>query len=120
MGLDFKHDFAPPTVLLGLLLCHWTWGIFLLVGSNILLSMVVQQRVVILEFSQEKMSTCLLLFHLAKMPLTTLPASIEIFMQIKKQQLELDMEQQTGSKLGKYVKAVYCHPAYLTYMQSTS
>ena len=36
-------------------------------------------------------------------------------------QLELDMEQQTGSKLGReYVKAVYCHPAYLTYMQSTS
>ena len=42
-------------------------------------------------------------------------------MLIKKQQLELDMEQQTGSKLGKqYVKAVYCHPAYLTYVQSTS
>ena len=42
-------------------------------------------------------------------------------MQVKKQQLELHMEQQTGSKLGKeYVKAVYCHPAYLTYMQSTS
>ena len=42
-------------------------------------------------------------------------------MQVKKQQLELDVEQQTGSKLGKeYVKAVYCHPAYLTYMQSTS
>ena len=42
-------------------------------------------------------------------------------MQVKKQQLELDMEQQTGSKLGKeYDKAVYCHPAYLTYMQSTS
>ena len=42
-------------------------------------------------------------------------------MQVKKQQLELDMEQQTGSKLGKkYVKAVYCHPAYLTDMQSTS
>ena len=42
-------------------------------------------------------------------------------MQVRKQQLELDMEQQTGSKLGKeYVKAVYCHPAYLTYMQSTS
>ena len=41
-------------------------------------------------------------------------------MQGKKQQLELNMEQQTGSKLGKeYVKAVYCHPAYLTYMQST-
>ena len=41
-------------------------------------------------------------------------------MQVKNQQLELDMEQQTGSKLGKeYVKAVYCHPAYLTYMQST-
>ena len=42
-------------------------------------------------------------------------------MQVKKQQLELDMEQQAGSKLGKqYFKAVYCHPAYLTYMQSTS
>ena len=40
---------------------------------------------------------------------------------VKKQQLELDMEQQTGSTPGKeYVKAVYCHPAYLTYMQSTS
>ena len=42
-------------------------------------------------------------------------------MQVRKQQLELDMEQQTGSKLGKeYIKAVYCHPAYLIYMQSTS
>ena len=42
-------------------------------------------------------------------------------MQDRKQQLELDMEQQTGSKSGKeYIKAVYCHPAYLTYMQSTS
>ena len=42
-------------------------------------------------------------------------------MQVKKQQSELDVEQQTGSKLGKeYVKAEYCHPAYLTYMQSTS
>ena len=42
-------------------------------------------------------------------------------MQAKKQQLELDMEQQADSKSGKeYVKAVYCHPAYLTYMQSTS
>ena len=42
-------------------------------------------------------------------------------MQVKKQQLELDMEQQTGSKSGKeYVKAVYCHPDYLTYTQSTS
>ena len=42
-------------------------------------------------------------------------------MQVNKQHLEPDMEQQTGSKLGKeYIKAVYCHPAYLTYMQSTS
>ena len=42
-------------------------------------------------------------------------------MLVKKQQLELDMEQQTGSKSGKeYVKAIYCHSAYLTYMQSTS
>ena len=42
-------------------------------------------------------------------------------MQVKKQQLELDMEQLTSSKSGKeYVKAVYCHPAYLTFMQSTS
>ena len=45
----------------------------------------------------------------------------EICMQVRKQQLELDMEQQTGSKWEKeYVKAVYCHPAHLTYMQSTS
>ena len=42
-------------------------------------------------------------------------------MQVKKQQWKPDMEQRTGSKLGKEdVKAVYCHPAYLTYMQSTS
>ena len=42
-------------------------------------------------------------------------------MQVRKQQLELNMEKQTGSKSGKeYVKAVYCHPAYLSYMQSTS
>ena len=42
-------------------------------------------------------------------------------MQVKKQQLEPDMEQQTGSKLGKeYVKAVYCYPVYLTYIQSES
>ena len=42
-------------------------------------------------------------------------------MQVKKQQLETDIKQQTGSELGKeYVKAVYCHPAYLTFMQSTS
>ena len=46
---------------------------------------------------------------------TTWPASWEICMQVKKKQLEPDMEQWTGSKLGKeYVKAVYCHPAYLT------
>ena len=50
---------------------------------------------------------------------TTWPASWEICMQVRKQQLELDMEQQTGSKLEKeYIKAVYCHPAYLTHMLS--
>ena len=47
--------------------------------------------------------------------------SWEICMQVKKQQLELNMDQQTGSRSGKeYVKALYCHPAYSTYMQSTS
>ena len=52
---------------------------------------------------------------------TTWPASWETCMQVRKQQLELDMEQQTSSKSGKeYIKAVYCHPAYLTSMQSTS
>ena len=52
---------------------------------------------------------------------TTWPASWEICMQVKKQQLKLDMEQQTGSKSAKVsVKAVYCHYAYLTYVQSTS
>ena len=51
----------------------------------------------------------------------TWPASWEICMQVKKQQLELDMEQKIGCKSGKdYIKAVYCHPAYLTSMQSTS
>ena len=52
---------------------------------------------------------------------TTLPAFWETYMQVTKQQLEPDMEQQTGFKSGKEcVKAVYCHPAYLTYVQSTS
>ena len=52
---------------------------------------------------------------------TTLPASWKTCVHVKKQELELDMEQQTVSKLGKeYVKAVYCHTAYLTYMWSTS
>ena len=52
---------------------------------------------------------------------TTLPASWETCMQVKKQQLEPDVEQWTGWKLGKeYAKAVYWHLAYLTYMQSTS
>ena len=47
---------------------------------------------------------------------TILLASWKTYMQVKKQQLELDMKQQTGLKLGKeYIKAVYCHPAYLTY-----
>ena len=52
---------------------------------------------------------------------TTLPVSLETCMLVKKHRLELDMEKQTGSKLGmEYVKAVYCHPAYLTYMQCAS
>ena len=52
---------------------------------------------------------------------TILPVSWETCMWVKKQQLELDMKQQTGSKLSKkYYKDVYCHPAYLTYIQSTS
>ena len=52
---------------------------------------------------------------------TTWPPSWEICMQAKKQQLELDLGQQTGSKSGKeYIKAVYCHPAHLTSMQKTS
>ena len=52
---------------------------------------------------------------------TTWPTSWETWMQVRKQQLELDMEQQTSSKSGKeYIKAVYCHSAFLTSMQSTS
>ena len=52
---------------------------------------------------------------------TNLSASWETCVWVKKQQLELDMEQWTGSKLGKeYVTVVYCHPAYLSYVQSTS
>ena len=52
---------------------------------------------------------------------TTLSASQETCIQVKKQQLEPDMEQQTGSRLGKeHIKAIHCYPVYLTYMQSTS
>ena len=52
---------------------------------------------------------------------TTLPVSWETYIQVKKQELESDLEQRTGSELGKeYVKAVYCYPAYLSCMQSTS
>ena len=52
---------------------------------------------------------------------TSWPASWETCMQVRKEQLELDMEQQTGSNLGKeYIKAIYCHPAYLTSMQNIS
>ena len=52
---------------------------------------------------------------------TIWPASWKICMQVKKQQLEPDLEKQTGSKSGKeYIKAAYCHPTYLTYKQSTS
>ena len=52
---------------------------------------------------------------------TTWPTFWETYMQVRKQQLELDMEQQTGSKLEKdYAKALYCHSAYLIYMQNTS
>ena len=63
------------------------------------------------------------LYHLSHQEVreVTWPASWEICMRVKKQQLQLDMGQKTGSKSGKdYVKAVYCHSAYLTYMQSTS
>ena len=56
MGFDSKHDFTPPTILLGLLLSDWMWGIFFLVGSNILLSLIVQHWIAILEL-QKKMST---------------------------------------------------------------
>ena len=63
------------------------------------------------------MITLLFLFLLRWEYQATLLPSWETYMQYKKQQLELDMEQRTGSKLGKeYVKAVYCHPDYLTYM----
>ena len=58
MGFDSKCDSTPPTILLGLLLCPLDVGYLFLVGPNILLSMVVQQRVVILEFLQKMMSAC--------------------------------------------------------------
>ena len=50
----------------------------------------------------------------------TLPVAWETYMLVKKQQLELDMEKLTGSKLGRVYKTIYCHCAYLTSMQSTS
>ena len=59
MGKRFesKHDFASLTVSLGLLLCPWMWGIFFWWDPDIL-QLTVQQQVVVLEFSQEKMSAC--------------------------------------------------------------
>ena len=52
---------------------------------------------------------------------STLPASWEICMQVKKTTVRTDMEQWTGSRVGKeYVKVIYCHPAYLIYMQSNT
>ena len=53
MGFDSKHDFAPPTILLGLLFCPWTWGIFFWWESNVFLYMVVQWLVAILKFLQK-------------------------------------------------------------------
>ena len=67
MGFDSKHHFVPPTILLGLLLCPLSCGIFFLVGSSVLLSTVVKQRVVILEFLQGKMSA-----HPSTMPFLSL------------------------------------------------
>ena len=56
-----------------------------------------------------------------QLSLSLLLASCETCIQVKKQELELETEQRTGSRLGKqYIKAIYCHPAYLTYMQRTS
>ena len=81
-----------------LLLLHWLCSSFWLCGS--------QQTGIFLERQEHQ---------------TSLSASWEICTQDKKQPLELDMKQQTSLKLGKeYIKAVYCHPAYLMYMQSTS
>ena len=58
---------------------------------------------------------------MASGPITSCQTDGKICLQDKKQQLELDLEQQTGSKLGKeYIKAVYCYPAYLIYLQSSS
>ena len=57
-GIWFYHDCIPSTVSLWLLLCLWTWGIFFLMGSSVLLYMAVQQLVVILVLSQEEMNAC--------------------------------------------------------------
>ena len=73
-------------------------------------------------FKRREYQTCLLrnLYVGQEATVRTEHGTIDWF-QIREQRLELDMEQQTGSKLGKeYIKAVYCHPAYLTYMQNTS
>ena len=75
-----------------------------------------------LSYSQNTVSIFFSLLFLKRWEYqTTLPGSWETWMQVKKQQLESDMGQRIVSKLGKeYVKAVYYHPAYWTYMQSTS
>ena len=130
MGFDSKCNFAPPTILLGL----WMRGIFVCVCGI--------QHSPVDGHSAASCNSGVLTGEDAHIPLfchivvlTTncgnflkiwecqfiLPASWETCKRVKKQQLELDMKQPTGSKLGKeYLKATYYHPACLTYMQSTS
>ena len=114
MGFESKCDFAPPTVLLGLLLCPWTWGISSksfqhhtatapALRSHSITCHLFQQEI-LQEMGVPDHLTCLLRNLYAGQEAT-----------------ELEMEQQTDSKLGKEcIKAVYCHPAYLTNMQSIS
>ena len=82
--------------------CHLSWGSYILIAPL---------TSCLLDTSRPQLFLTLLLQYFYYL----------LSLTVVKQKLELDMEQQTGSKLGKeYIKAVYCHPAYLTFMQSTS
>ena len=78
MRFDSKCDFIPLTIILGLLLCPWMCGIFFLVGSSIVFSMVVQQKVIILEFSQQKMSAYLSTLPFCQKKLQIMTAAMKL------------------------------------------
>ena len=130
MGCHFLLQAIFPTQGLNLSLLHWqvdflsrpTWEAPSKDRAviNILISSIKQSRLKYSLINGSLLLTKLNNKNMYSNYQSTLPAFWEICMQVKKQQLEPDMEKWTGSKLGKEYKAVYCHLAFLICMQSTS